>query len=393
MPKSRKSIDPGSGILFFNWIIFSILISWYAAARPLSPGDSVTNTLTNREYELQFMNADLAGRIDHEALAQIGIGKVIVRSFKNDASDGGLYFRNSFFNVLQPYLERLGPEFSSRHSGLHLWAWMIGRKFNWEEETKYFDYEFAAGAGGQGDRRIVRKYDLFNPDAVDRIVGVYKELAAKNIQGILIQDDLFIRYNEGFSNWGKAKFTLITHLPLSINLAMRSHTAYSQNWNRIKINQVNHVLSRIVGACKAVNPEIRVGMNIYYETPLYVRRAEKWYAHNLKEIVKTGIDHIYLMTYHRQMKEEMKFDEVRNRQVFQLVVNRASEVCGDKLVVKLQIKDWHTGRRIPLTELREYLRLIPPAVKRICFTPLTPADLDYIKQVVDGEKSHGSSVK
>ncbi len=393
MPKSRKSIDPRSGILFFNWIIFSILISWYAAGRPLNPRDSVKNTPTNREYELQFMNADLGGRIDHEALAQIGIGKVIVRSFKNDVSQGGLYFQNSFFNVLQPYLDRLGSEFRSRDSGLHLWSWMIGRKFNWEEETKYFDYEYVEGADGYGGRRMVRKFDLFNPDAVDRIVGVYKELAAKNIQGILIQDDLFIRYNEGFSNWGKAKFTIITHLPLSTRLAMRPNTAYSQNWNRIKINQVNHVLTRIVGACKAVYPKIRVGMNIYYETPLYVRRAEKWYAHNLGEIVKTGIDHIYLMTYHRQMKEEMKFDEVRNRQVFQLIVKRASEVCGDKLVVKLQIKDWDTGRRIPLTELKEYLQLIPPAVKRICFTPVTPVDLDYIKQIVNSGRSHGSSVR
>lgn len=317
-------------------------------------------------------------------LKREGIDKVIIRSFKNNHPQGGLYFRNSIFKVIYPYLDELAVQLADNGSTVDLWAWMISRRFDWTHENRFFDYQYTEGKNGSDDakRELVKKFDLFNPDAIKKIISVYKELAQKKIQGILIQDDLFIRQNEGFSNWGKAYFATITDLPFRENLVLSKDTPYSQNWNRLKINQINKVLRQIIAASKEVNPDIKVGMNIYYETPFFIDRSEKWYSHNLREILLTGIDYIYLMSYHRQIKKEMKQSDSQNKMLFKQIVASAFAVCQEKLVVKLQLKDWDTGELIPVEELRSYLELIPKGVKRVCFMPVDIEDLNHIRQVI-----------
>jgi hypothetical protein len=224
--------------------------------------------------------------------------------------------------------------------------------------------------------------DVFNPEAIKTLITVYKELASHKIDCILIQDDFTLRYNEGFSNWGKAKFTGVTGVPAREDLMMQKNTPYNLSWNRVKINQINKVLKQIVQNCKSVNPGIKVGINIYYETPLYIKRSEAWYGHNLGEILETGVDYIYLMSYHRQIKAEMRLSETRNRTLFMKIVAKAYQTCKEKLIVKLQTRDWNTSERIPANEVKAYLNLIPPQVRRVCFIPVTPDDLDYLKEIL-----------
>lgn len=345
-----------------------------------SPGTPETSAeQQTRRYEAQFFSVKLPGQLDYKKLKETGISKMIVRVFQDEGKNGGLFFRNSLFRTIASRLEEVSLEIATLNTDLKidLCAWMITRKFNWVSDTGRFDYEYKTGG-----RRMIRKYDLFNPEAVDRIVRVYRELAVKNIECILIQDDFFYRYNEGFSNWGKAAFAKATGLPARENLMMRKNTPYNKKWNQVKKEQINKVLTLIIKNCKEVNPGVKIGMNIYYETPLYVEQGEAWYAHNLREIVATGIDYIYLMSYQRQIKEELNLTESNNRIMFRRILERALETCKEKLIVKLQTRDWGTGRRIPVSEVRAYLDIIPEDVKRICFTPIKPGDYDYLKALI-----------
>ena len=114
----------------------------------------------------------------------------------------------------------------------------------------------------------------------------------------------------------------------------------------------------------------------------FVKKAEAWYAHNLKDIASSGIDYVYLMSYHRQMKREMGLSESENRALFQKIMQRARAVCGDKLIPKFQIRDWQTGSRIPWQEVRAYIDLIPAGIKRICLTPVKPGDEPYLERMI-----------
>lgn len=332
-----------------------------------------------RSYEVQFHTIKLHGKLPYQRIKSIGINKILYRVFWDDEEKGGLYFINTRFRTLEPALEKLIEEFD--HKNLHLCAWMISRKFAWITNTRLFDYRFE-----NNRREVVRKMDIFNPDAVKRIVGAYKELASHRIASILIQDDLVLRYNEGFSNWGKARFTSLTDVPARESLMMKKNTPYHSTWKRVKIDQVNELVNRIVKNCKSVNSAVTVGMNIYYETPVHTLRAEEWYSHNLRGLAGTGLDYIYLMAYHRQIKNEMKWNEAKNREFFKTMVDRAYAVCKEKLVVKLQIKDWKTGDRIPAEEIAAYMELIPDGVQRVCFTPAGFDDWDYLESLVRADK-------
>lgn len=370
----------GNIILKSGIISYSIcLVLLGAYVYPAETGDY-------RSYEIQFFTIRLQNQLNYSRLENIGIKKIIYPGFRDDETGGGLYFVNTQFRTLEPALEKFIEEFDFKK--LDLCTWMIARKFNWLENTGLLDYQYE-----NKTRRVIRKLDVFNPDAVKKLITVYKELASHNIQCILIQDDFTLRYNEGFSNWGKAKFTTVTGEPAREELMVQKNTPYNLNWNRVKMNQLNGILKQIVQNCKSVNSGIKVGINIYYETPLYIKRAEAWYGHNLDEILETGVDYIYLMSYHRQIKGEMRLSETRSRALFKKIVDKAYQICKKKLIVKLQIRDWNTSEQIPVDEVKAYLNLIPPQVHHVCFTPVTPDDIDYLEEIIGVSTKHTKNTK
>jgi hypothetical protein len=265
---------------------------------------------------------------------------------------------------------------------------MIGRKFKWLSEASLFDSQYE-----NDSCQVIPKLDIFNPGAVRKIIAIYKELASRKINAILIQDDFMLRYNEGFSNWGKAQFAAVTKVPAVEKLMCENGTPYNEAWKRVKMDQLLKVLKAIVDNCKMVNTAIKIGINIYYETPVFPQRAGAWYAHNLAEILNTGVDYIYLMSYQRQIKDEMKWNEERNRAFFKETVEKAYETCKEKLVVKLQIRDWNTAERIPVDEVLAYMDLIPPQVEHVCFTPVKVEDYDYLEELIGGAAKNAKAKK
>jgi hypothetical protein len=63
-------------------------------------------------------------------------------------------------------------------------------------------------------------------------------------------------------------------------------------------------------------------------------------------------------------------------------VEKAYQICKEKLIVKLQIRDWNTSERLPADEVKAYLNLIPPQVHRVCFIPVMLYDLDYLEEII-----------
>ena len=329
-----------------------------------------------RSHEIQLRNNDYVTAPDPLLLQAASIAKVIVRVFSDDEKKGGLYFTNSMFKTVRPVLDDWAPKFSGGKIGL--WAWMGGRYFSWFHDSRYLDREWR-----NGQRRVIPRLDLFNPDAEQIIVDLFKQLAQKPIQGILIQDDLVLRRNEGFSNWGKAYFTRATGLSANERLMLQKGSAHYQAWERVKCERVTQLLEKIVQICKAVNPQIKIAMNIHYETPLSPDQARSWYAYDLPALASGSLDYLYLMGYHRQIKSELGLNAADNRLYFQKMVAAALKDFGPKLVVKLQVRDWLSSELIPIVELQSYYDLIPVAVDRVCFAAVDPDDIPHISQIIN----------
>lgn len=326
-----------------------------------------------RRHEVQFRRNDYGAVPAPSLLAAAGLGKAILRVFSDDERGGGLYFANGRFPVVRPALEAWTGAYAA--GPLPLWAWMGARKFAWLDDGELLDREW----DGSGFR-VVPKLDLFHPGAVDLIVSLFAALARQPVSGILIQDDLTLLRREGFSAWGRAAFIRASGLAADPRLMLAQGTAQQRAWEALKAARVGATLDRIAGACRAARPGIAIGLNVHYEAPLSPERARSWYAFDARGAA--GIDFFYLMAYHRQMRAEMRLGEGDNRLYFRRMLEAAQRLWGDRLVVKLQVRDWKSSEPIPLDELRAYYGLIPDGVGRVCFAAADPEDLDLISRVI-----------
>ncbi|MBN2400532.1 MAG: hypothetical protein JXI33_09380, partial [Candidatus Aminicenantes bacterium] len=310
-----------------------------------------------RGYEIQWRGNDYAHAPDPLRLQANGFDRIIVRVFSDDEKGGGLYFNNPAFKTVRPVLDAWAPYFQG--GKVELWAWMGSRYFRWLKDVRILDHEWQ-----KGQKRIIPRLDLFNPDAEQTIVSMFKELAAKPVQGILIQDDLVLRRGEGFSNWGRAHFTRKTGLAADEAMMRQAGSTHNLAWQTLKCERVGYILQTIIQACKAVNPPIKMAMNIHYELASQPQQARSWYAHDPETLAASGLDYFYLMAYHRQIRSELNLDENASRLYFVKMTTAALERFGARLVVKLQGRDWQTSAPIPLEELKAYYDLIPAGVER-----------------------------
>lgn len=328
-----------------------------------------------RSHEIQLRHNQYRVAPAPALLQSAGFHKVILRVFSDDEKNGGLYFINPDYKTVRPVLDAWAPRFAGGQVGL--WAWMGGRYFSWMKDVRLLDSEWK-----NSRKHVIPKLDLFNPDAERLIIDLFRQLAEKPIQGILIQDDLTLRRSEGFSNWGKAYFTLCSGLPADERRMAQNGSAVNRAWERCKCQRLAQLLEKIIRACKAVNPRIQIGMNIHYELPLEPQQARSWYAHDLEALAASGLDYFYLMAYHRQIQSELALSETANRAYFARMTAAALEHFGPRLVVKLQARDWRSGALIPFDELKAYYDLIPAKVGRVCFAAVDPEDISLIAQII-----------
>lgn len=309
-------------------------------------------------------------------LKEIGVSQAILRVYENGGSQGGFHFKNSQFKTISQELEKTLK--ASDKYGIKLTAWMITRNYKWIRDKSLLDVSF------DKESKYINKIDVFNKEATARVKATYRDLVATGVESVMLQDDAVIKRTEGFSEHGKnAFFEMTGHPPVEKLMQDRNHF-YFQNWIRVKINRINSLISNVVKTCRSNAPgKMEVGMNIYYETPVFTNNSEKWYSHNLSELLLTGIDKVYLMAYHRQIKNEMKYSESKNLVFFKSMIDRAYSKADKKLVVKMQIRDWKTGDRIPVREMKRYIDRIDKKIERICFTPIKKEDLEYLSELAE----------
>ena len=339
-----------------------------------------------RRHEIQFRRNDYTGIAAPSRLHAAGLSKAILRVFSDDEVRGGLYFSSGLFPVVRPALALWQQGYAG--SAVPLWAWMGARKFAWLNDDDLRDREWT----GTGSRAIP-KLDLFNPQARELIVRLFAALARQGVQGILIQDDLILMRNEGFSNWGKASFSRASGLDADPLRMLATGTEQQRAWESLKVARIGETLKQIVDACAAARPGIEIGLNVHYEAPLTPQLARSWYAFEAQAALAAGIDLFYLMAYQRQIKAELKLGEGDNRLYFRRMLEAALKLWGPKLVVKMQVRDWQTSEPLPLEELQAYYNLIPAQVERVCFAAADPEDIPMIARIIKVDSGLKSSLE
>ncbi len=308
-------------------------------------------------------------------LKSSGVDTIILRVFHNEgdryyhfvSSDvkAGVYFKTKHAPVVADVLSEVVR--MARKKGLKIFAWMT---------TRYADYGLPANHKMKcrgydvEQRRYVdcKGLDLFSERAVRRLENIYKDLASYDIDGILFQDDLVLRYNEGFGPRARALFARDSGGALRASSFYRkrpdspyvSYTPEFWTWAAWKNKRLLSVARRLKHVVRQKNPGVKFAINLMYESVTDPKNALAWFSQDLSAVVEMGFDYYSIMAYQNQIGRELRKDKKEVEDMIAGLVKTATLVVGDhqSVLIKLQTIDWTTGEPLPSRDVVRLLRRV-----------------------------------
>ncbi|NIQ40350.1 MAG: hypothetical protein GTN81_17465 [Proteobacteria bacterium] len=314
-------------------------------------------------------------------LAVAGVNTLIVRVFQNEGDrpyqfataryPSGVYFQTRHAPVVG---DVLGVVVRLAHRyGLKVFAWMTTRYANYGFESSmglrgfFYDFEKGIMAPGKG-------FNLFRQDVVTRLEGLYGDLAQYPIDGILFQDDLILKHNEGFSDEARQLFfkdhgydphpSLLygeTSTGDGGRIVVSNYTDRFWIWARWKNRNVLALAQKLMNAARTIRPDLRFAINIFYESILEPENAMAWYSQSLAAARDLSFDYFSIMAYHRQMQEELNLTTIEETEdQFAHLTEKAVDMVGDpsRVLMKVQAVDWRDSRLLPVEETERFLRIV-----------------------------------
>ena len=327
-----------------------------------------------RAVQVMFFEGRTYAEVESEikALKSSGVDTVILRVFHNrgdrfypvakQGADRGVYFKTLNAPVVDDILPNV-LEIAHRN-GIKVFAWMTTRYADYgvEGESACASYDISKREYGR-----CRGLDLFSEQAVKRLEKLYADLAGYDIDGVLFQDDLVLRHNEGFGNAAAAAFTRDTGMKLDPeSLYVRGaagqvhYTRLFWKWSSWKNRRLVGVAERLMHAVKRKRPETMFAINLMYESVTNPPYALAWLSQDIKEALKADFDYYSIMAYHRQMGQELQKDGLEIREMIARMVADASMTIGEpgRVLMKVQTIDWKTGAPLENDEVVDLIREI-----------------------------------
>ena len=318
---------------------------------------------------LLFESEDLEGLIDEMAtIKSIGCNTVIVRVFHNRGdrfypfaepkNDAGVYFKTDHAPVVDDVLGTMIA--AAKANDLAVFAWMTTRyAVAGGDDNGLLEYDFST-------KTLVPAFgvNLFSDAEVERLVGLYRDLAAYSIDGVLFQDDLVLKHAEGMGEdaeklYGKPIEPQVFYIDPYLNGAgtkyyVHGYTDAFYEWAAFKSRRLGEVVKEIIDGVKKDRPDMLFCVNLSYEAVLRPDLALTWLSQDLGEFKRAGADYFFVMAYQRQMLAEKDLSDISKLgPEYRELCESGVFMTGDpgRLVIKPQLIDWETGRAVTGAEL------------------------------------------
>jgi tetratricopeptide (TPR) repeat protein len=348
-------------------------------------------------------------------LKNAGVNTIILRVFQNRGDrmypfvtashEEGVYFKT----VYAPLVDDLLGKFAEivHRNGLEIFAWMTTRYANYGLEGspgyRCMRYDFETKK-----MEMARGFNLFHPEVLKRLEGLFRDLGRYPIDGILFQDDLILRHDEDFSPEANQAFLEeFGYLPdpevFYIDpyrsepgkYYVKAYTDRFWTWANWKNRWLMIVAKRLMEASRESNPNLQFAINLYFEAVLNDFNGVAWFSQTLSGALKNNFDYYAIMAYHRQA---MKNRNIEVREAIGLMAEaaqKAIEGVGDpsRVLMKLWILDWNRNEAVsyalaPQKEIEEILTAILNLGKvSLAFVPyIDPFPLHSLKGKWTGPK-------
>lgn len=297
-----------------------------------------------------------------------GVNTLILRVFHNEGDryhffienpvKKGVYFKTKHAPIILDALDYLIP--IARSYDFKIFAWMTTRyaDFNNGDLEKIISY-----SPYKNTFSYAKGINILNDKVQQYLFSLFTDLARYPLDGILLQDDLFLRYNEGFdtdtlNQFMKETGIHITPKKLFIANGSENHVKYTEEfwqWRDWKSRKIAEFVRKLKNNINRTNSSIKIAVNLTYEAISHPKGALAWLAHDI-EYLKDASDYFSLMAYHRQIMDELKIDKESSFLYLADLVEKCLQKFPknpQKVIFKIQVKDWKTNEKISDDEIIE----------------------------------------
>jgi hypothetical protein len=325
-------------------------------------------------------------------LKNAGVNTIILRVFQNKVDrlykfvtaqhEEGVYFKTEYAPLVDDILGRVAE--IVHRNGLEIFAWITTRYANYGlEETPEYRckrYNFETKK-----IELAKGFNLFHPEVLRRLEGLFRDLGRYPIDGILFQDDLILRHDEDFSTEANEAFLkefgysprpdLFYIDPYKSDSGKYYAKAYTERfgiWAGWKNRWLMNVAKRLMAAARESNPNLQFAINLYFEAVLNNFNGVAWFSQTLSEAQRKDFDYYAIMAYHRQAMKDRNIEMKEAIDLMAEVAKRAVDSVGDpsRVLMKVQIFDWKNNEILPQKEVEEMLaRILNQGEVSLAFFP------------------------
>jgi len=327
-------------------------------------------------------------------LKEAGVDTLIVRVFQNKGDrtykfvnlqhEEGVYFKTEYAPVAGDVLRELAE--MVHRNGLDIFAWMTTRFANYGSDIPQ---EYRCRMYNFGTKKIEtgKGFNLFHPEVLKRLKGLYRDLGRYPIDGILFQDDLILKHNEDFSpeatkaflqEFGFAPHPDVLYVDPFLSeggkYLVKAYTDQFWTWANWKSRRLMDVAEQLMEASRESNPKLKFAVNLYFEAISDSRKGVAWFSQALPEALKRGFDYYAVMAYHRQAMKDLNMDEKKAMELMAEVAQKAVKSVGDpyQVMMKVQIFDWKSYEVVPRKEAEHILgKILEQGEVSLAFVPYT----------------------
>jgi uncharacterized lipoprotein YddW (UPF0748 family) len=306
-------------------------------------------------------------RNEFQALKEAGVHTLIFRCFKNpgdtpfhvipETTASGVYFPSETEPVAAPLLPLI-----VRHAhalDMQCYGWITTRKSMWILDEKP-EWEGSRIAVLTGEAVGSGQLDIFLDAVQERLMHMLLAIAETGVDGILIQDDFVSRQGDDLDSrvWelfsGHRYQSSDFNRLFSIENKQAHYTPQYYKWAFFKSRQLTQVLERIIQPVKSAHPDLKIAVNLYYETVTAPGKARLWLAQDLELLLDTPVDQFAVMAYQHQMASELGITPVSATS--RLLNSRLRCISGhliprERILWKYQSMDWQTKEAVPTSIL------------------------------------------
>ena len=274
-------------------------------------------------------------------LRKLGYNTIILRVFHNRGDRfhnpieaatrkqilEGVYFSTDQVPVISDILT---PACKSAHrAGLKIFAWMTTLKANYDRSLRPQVLNFDENSGS-----IKRENNLLDPTApgnIDFLKKLFQDLAAYPIDGILLQDDLILRHNQGFALVNGTVIPDPKNIYQFTNRIEAEITAYRPpfyRWRQQQALTLQHLANTIFATCRSRRPELLCAQNIHYELLLNDDWGRDWFACTKESLAASKADYLMVMAYQERIRRELELP--RGEELSSTMLRIFNDGLGDK---------------------------------------------------------------